>query len=339
MGLFLGLMTIILLPLGVALSKGERALKARRLSLDDHQKEWVQSSGQKVIEWLEEQPKKALDGLMMVPVFLISFMIGPLAAAAVSFATSREVNSWIAPYPTELFRDVPGGIGVGITGVVAFGTFLLLGIAGSQIVPGIRGYWLSLQRKRLEQQPAVVLLEALTALESAIRNNWFPSGPVFDPSAFHQRWIMRSVNATRTFVLWSAPVIFLGIAIDATWYRSWGEDRVTHSPILALGSRDYLYSDANEIRTECSVRDADDGPATRLNYELVFEGNQAFSLRNRLTPSNLEVISLIDAAARSGGAEITVNERSNLEECEALLRGRWGDDGARVARLLHPRNQ
>lgn len=336
-GLFLALMTIIFLPLGVALSKGERALKARRLSLDGHQKAWVQSSGQTMIEWLGAQPKKALDLLMMMPVLATSCMIGPFASTALSFAVSRQINSWIAPpSSTELFRDVPGGIGVGITGVVAFGAFMLLGIAGSQIVPGIRGYWLSLQRTRLEQQPAVVLLEVLTALESAVRNNWFPSGLVFDPSTFHHRWIMRSVNAIRTFVLWSAPVMSLGIAIDATWYRSWGEDRVTHSPILALGSRDYLYSDAIEIRTECSVRDSDYGPTTRLNYELVFEGGQTFSLRSRLTPTNLEAISSTDNTARSGGAEIIVNERSNLEECTALLRGRWGDDGAALAAILSP---
>ncbi|MBO6847227.1 MAG: hypothetical protein QUV02_12395 [Maricaulis sp.] len=336
-GLFLALMTIILLPLGVALSKGERALKARRLSLDDHQKTWVQSSGQTMIEWLEAQPKKALDSLMMMPVFATSCMVGPFASAALSFAVSRQINSWIAPpSSTELLRDVPGGIGVGITGVVAFGAFILLGIAGSQILPGIRGYWLSLQRKRLELQPAVVLLEVLTALESAVRNNWFPSGPVFDPSKFHHRWIMRSVNATRTFALWASPVIFLGIAIDATWYRSWGEDRVTHSPIWTLGSTDYVYSNAVEIRTECSVRESDDRPTTRLNYELIFEGGQTFSLRSSLRPTNLEVISSIDAAARSGGAEIIVDERSNLEECTALLRGRWGDDGAALAAILSP---
>lgn len=336
-GLFIGLMTFIALPLGVALSKGERALKARRLSLDDQQKDWVQSSGQAMIEWLGSQPKRALDGLMMWLVFVISFMLAPLAAASLNFAVSRAANAWIAPpSSTELFRDVPGGIGVGITGVVAFGAFMLLGIAGSQILPGIRGYWLSLQRKRLEQQPAMALLEVLTALESAVRNNWFPAGPVFDPSAFHHRWIMRSVNAIRTFVLCSAPLVFVGTAVDATWFRSWDVDRVTHSPILALGSREYQYSDAIEIRTECSVRESDDGPTTRLNYELVFEGGQNFSLRSRLAPTNLEVISLIGAAARSGGAEIAVSERSNLEECTALLRGRWGDDGAALAAILSP---
>ncbi|WP_417479731.1 hypothetical protein [Maricaulis maris] len=334
MGLLFGIISIIIVPLGVALGKGERALKARRLTLDEVQKAWVKTSGQAMLDWLEAQPKKTLDSFMMIPVFIVSLMIGPLAAAAGSLLASRAINSRLAINPDELFREMPGGVGVGTTGVVALGVFMLLGLAGSQIIPGIRAYWLSIQRKRLEQQPAIVLLETLAALESAVRHEWFSMSEKFNPGAFYHRWIMRSVNATRTIAVWSLPLVILGTAIDATWFRSWSPDRVTHSPIMMLGTHEHIYRDAVEIQTRCSVQDTNDGPQPRLNYELVFADSHSFSLKTRLVPSDLQDVAQINQAARAGGARLIIDARSDLTQCTALLRGLWGDNGATLARLL-----
>lgn len=60
LGLLFGIISITIIPLGIALAKGERALKARRLTLNEVQKAWVKTSCQAMLDWLEEQPKKSL---------------------------------------------------------------------------------------------------------------------------------------------------------------------------------------------------------------------------------------------------------------------------------------
>ncbi|WP_417481629.1 hypothetical protein [Maricaulis sp.] len=333
-------LVVTIVPVTIAIGAGFNAVNGKREALPQAKRAWVESSAREMMHWLSGRPRKPWGGLIVVPVLMVIFLLGPAMLSVPSWWLAEWINGVLFPPQIEFFRERPGGFGIAAGGIAGFCAFGLLAIAGTQLLPGLKDYWASMNRKRAELQPALMLQEALGALDSAARKGWYSMTEPFDPEAFLHRWLRRSVNAANRILLVSLPVILALTIVDALWFRSWGEAGLRQSGPFEFVVHNRAYADASRVETSCSLhQDEDNGPQARADYVIVFAEGRRFSLRRRLNPPHLERLERIDQALRAAGVpvvELTGSDQDGEDRaaCYARLRGQYAGDGARLVEIL-----
>ena len=332
----IGVVLLIAVPVVMAASAIERNLFAGRITLTGGQKDWIQSSAKLLLAWLETRPKRALDTTVMTVLILCSILAAPALYVGASWQFSRLLNGWMVSNEQELFRILPGIAGPATTLAAGMAAFMLIVMAGVQLVPVVKDFMLSTQRRRLEKQTDIVTDEVLSALESAVRNGWFSTDKPFSPVVFHKRWTWRGMNAGRTIALYTLPAVLAATAFDALWFQSWRSDAVLYSSPFSVSAQTYPYAEAREVRGRCALRETDDGARPDLGYALVFADGTKLQLKTRAVRDHKHALAAIDATATSAGAPKTFEDGSDQDACLALLKDRWPDEANALAALLAP---
>lgn len=334
------IVTVVGVPLGMALEHGLRLLNQNRKALPEASRVWIEASAREMMQWFSTRPHKRLDGLVTTLTIVLTISLGWALLALPSWLLADWMNGVIFPVDTELFRERPGGFGIVAGGIAGFLVFIILGMAGAQLMPGLRGYWASHNRARMERQPGLMLQETLAGLDSAASKGWYSMTAPFDPEAFLHRWLGRSVNGARTILLVSLPVILALTAVDAFWFRSWGEAALRQSGPFEFTVHERPYADALRVETSCYVIDTeDDGAHANVGYLIVFDEAHRFRLLRKLNTTHIERADVIDRALRTAGVPIveTIARQQDGPDraaCYALLRGRFGEDATRLQAIL-----
>lgn len=337
---FMLFMAVVGVPLAMALEHGLKLLNQKRETLPQASRAWIEASAREMMQWFSTRPHKRLDSLVTTLIIVFTISLGWTLLALPSWLLADWMNGVIFPAGTELFRERPGGFGIVAGGIMGFFVSIFLGIAGTQLLPGLKGYWASHNRKRVERQPGIMLQETLAGLDSAASKGWYSMTAPFDPEAFLHRWLGRSVNAATTILLVSLPVILALTAVDAFWFRSWGEDALRQSGPFEFTVHERLYADALRVETSCYVIDTeDDGAQANVGYLIVFDEAHRFRLLRKLNTGQIERAAVIDRALRTAGVPIveTVARQQDGPDraaCYALLRGRFGEDATRLQTIL-----
>lgn len=337
---FMALMITVVVPVSFALGGGLKLLTRKRQELPLESRAWIEGSAREMMRWYSERPHKGWDSLVVTIIIILTFCLGAAVLSVPSWWLAAWMNGLVLSGDGEVFREQLGGAGMVAGGIVGFFVFMVLGLAGTQLLPGLKAYWASTNRKRVESQPALVLQETLAGLDSAASKGWYPMSVPFDPDAFLRRWLGRNVNAANKGLLLSLPVIFALTIADAYWFRSWGETVLRESGPFEFVVHTRPYGEAIRVETTCRVDEARDGElSARSDYVIVFDEGHRFSLRRRLNPGQLERLIVIDRALRTSGLSVVEtagdeHEGSGRTACYALLRGRYGEDGVRLADVL-----
>ena len=131
------------------------------------------------------------------------------------------------------------------------------------------------------------------------------------------------------------PIALVLTVYDALWFRSWGETSLRYSGPFEITVHDVAYTDVSRLEVRCDVLTGDAGPVPSTEYAIVLGDGSRFSLHDRLRPHLLDALRFIDTAVRAGQAEmVDLAPDGDRAGCEALLRGRYGDDAAAIIELL-----
>ena len=337
---FMLFMAVIGVPLAMALEHGFRLLNQKREALPQASRVWIEASAREMMRWFSTRPHKPSGDLVTTLIIVLTISLGWASLALPSWLLADWINGVIFPDDGELFREQPGGFGIAAGGMAGFIICILLGMAGTQLLPGLKDYWGSHNRARMERQPELMLQETLAGLDSAASKGWYSMTAPFDPEAFLHRWLGRSVNAARTILLVSLPVILALTAVDAFWFRSWGEAALRQSGPFEFTVHERPYADALRVETSCYVIDTeDDGAHANVGYLIVFDEAHRFRLLRKLNTTHIERADVIDRALRTAGVPIieTIARQQDGPDraaCYALLRGRFGEDATRLQTIL-----
>ncbi|WP_417470616.1 hypothetical protein [Maricaulis sp.] len=337
---FVVFIAAVIVPIAAGIGQGMKLLNQKRAALPQASRAWIESSAREMMEWVSTRPHKRLGGLVTTLIIILTTTLGWAILALPSWLLADWLNGVIFPADTELFREQPGGFGIVAGGIIGFFVFIFLGMAGTQLMPGLRGYWASHNRARMERQPGLMLQETLAGLDSAASKGWYSMTVPFDPEAFLRRWLGRNVNLAKTVLLVSLPIILALTAVDAFWFRSWGEDALRQSGPFEFTVHERPYANALRVETSCYVIDTeDDGAQANVGYLIVYDEAHRFRLLRQLSPVQIERAAVIDRALRTAGVPIveTIARQQDGPDraaCYALLRGRFGEDVTRLQAIL-----
>ncbi|WP_300528227.1 hypothetical protein [Maricaulis sp.] len=288
-----------------------------------------------MISWLQSRPK--VPGALWVwLVHFVASMLLALLGLALAVGISVEfVSNQLYPLADEIWRDRTFFISMvvafplGLTAAIAWAT------AGYQNIPGLKQIALSQTRSNLENKPYLTTNEWRATIESALINGWYDFRAPFDPAAFHRRWVQRSLNGFRTAALAAAPALALLIAWDAMSFRAWAPTAIHYSRWFEVTVQQRPYIDAIAVETDCVIYTDDGETKTRQTYAVVFEAEQRFETRLRPTGRRMDQIAPVHAALLA--TDIPFESGENVQECYALLRGRYGADAEPLINLLEGR--
>ena len=338
-GLLAAFYLVIIPPLTALFKASGKAYREKRLELTDAQRDWVSASTRAMLEWMEGQPKRRMAIWVTTLSMIGGMLVSPALLIAGSYYLTQLINASLFVDPTSLLQQTMGAWGVALAGITGFFLGIVVGIAAAQITPWLKTFWASQNRYRLQISPEMIYAENQAALDSAARRGWYPMTAPFDPEAFHHRWAMRSINFSKTALLFTLPLILALCAFDANWFTSWSPTGVTHSGPFQLTAHHRSYAEALRVETKCEVREDEDGPVANLNYAVIFPDEHRLSLRTQLK-RNDDALPQINTALREAGVEFVdlndpdLDSTQNRAACYALLRENRGEDGARIVEML-----